>query len=394
MKIQLTPKELKKINEGEKKRLQQKRKNLLLVREKEIKEMGKLYKAKVADSKLVNAKRLLDLRDTNEATLANETKNLEQKLKKYQDAVDDMKNVLDNEKKNIVEKHKDDLNTIMQNNADMMNHKVEETYAKNRELDHKIGSEVVNAQLQAQRRIDQSKIDTSNQVNEALRRNELKLKSTQVDKTIAQRRAELERRKANRLVSERKAHLRHLNKLNILKEQSIKDKHKNELDRIDQQNSSVLSSRQKMFEKKYDIQTKNHQEVMDRIQKVFKQEIEDISKKHAEYKKNVSDKSTTDFYRVNKLDPTVINQEKDCLVSVKVPEYEKDNINLTADGRKVKITLSRRYEDSIKKEDGSRDQTKRSEILTKSFQAPNLLKANKMTRKYENGVLTFKIPHA
>ena len=105
----------------------------------------------------------------------------------------------------------------------------------------------------------------------------------------------------------------------------------------------------------------------------------------------MTNKSDDQFYRIETLTPTVVENEKEYQVSLKVPEHEKENVHLSAHGRGVKMTLTRKFSDSIDQEDGSTSRSTRTELFSKEFPSKDILNPKVVSQKYEDGVLTYKI---
>ena len=81
-------------------------------------------------------------------------------------------------------------------------------------------------------------------------------------------------------------------------------------------------------------------------------------------------------------------------VHIPVAEYEKENINISTRGRSIKITLSRKYTDSLNADDGSLNKTTRSELFSKELATNDLLSSKDITQSYKDGILSFKIKKA
>ena len=114
----------------------------------------------------------------------------------------------------------------------------------------------------------------------------------------------------------------------------------------------------------------------------------------SEDKKILNNKSDDPFYRIDKLNPKLIENDKTVTVQVPVADYEKENVHLSTRGRTIKITLSRKYSDSLNAQDGSLNKSTRSELFSKELPTIDLLSPKNITQFYEDGLLTFKINKA
>ena len=72
-----------------------------------------------------------------------------------------------------------------------------------------------------------------------------------------------------------------------------------------------------------------------------------------------------------------------------------DKVVLTAFDRNIKLTMSRRFEGRIDEDQtGEIFKTKRSEIFVKEFPTTAIVTDRGLSKNYENGVLSFKVPKA
>jgi HSP20 family molecular chaperone IbpA len=79
------------------------------------------------------------------------------------------------------------------------------------------------------------------------------------------------------------------------------------------------------------------------------------------------------------------------IVSLKVPEHERENITISPRNRYIKITYHRKHSDRVEEQDGSSHTSKRTELMTKQFPTEAILNSKGVTQKYEDGVLKFKV---
>ena len=113
--------------------------------------------------------------------------------------------------------------------------------------------------------------------------------------------------------------------------------------------------------------------------------------KNSSQKRVIANQNEDQFYRIETLNPTIVDSPKDFLVSLAVPEHEKENVHLSVHGRNVKMTLTRKYSEFIEAKDGTIDKSNRNELFSKEFPSKDLLNQKQVVQKYEDGILTFKI---
>lgn len=105
--------------------------------------------------------------------------------------------------------------------------------------------------------------------------------------------------------------------------------------------------------------------------------------------------SQDSFYNMLTLEPKIKDTEKHYIISLKIPEFEQQDVQISTHKRKIHLNLSRRYNEKVKDtQNSSTYKTKRSEILTKDFEVPSIVENQEIQRKYENGILSFLIKKA
>ena len=167
--------------------------------------------------------------------------------------------------------------------------------------------------------------------------------------------------------------------------------HNREVLAKDEQHKDLLLQEDQNFQKKYEAITKEHQSVLDRIKAKFGQQISTILNGQMKSKSSIEEKRDDAFYNITSLEPKLTNLKDSYQIAIEVPDYEKENVRLTAQGRDLSISLTRKFSDSVVAEDGSRNKSSRSETFTKNLSTDELLNSKKITQSYNEGVLTFDI---
>ncbi len=156
----------------------------------------------------------------------------------------------------------------------------------------------------------------------------------------------------------------------------------------------MLAQREKDFKVRYENMVKEHDTVLKSLSAKFEADVQRVTASTSTEKKVLGDKSTDPFYKVDKLNPKMTEDLKTVTIAVPVAEYEKENIHLSTQGRSVKITLSRKYTDTLNGEDGSTNRSTRSELFSKELNTTDLLSPKNITQHYSDGILTFKVNKA
>ncbi len=186
----------------------------------------------------------------------------------------------------------------------------------------------------------------------------------------------------------------HLNELvaNQTKEfKELEYGHKFKMDNSREHFQSLMQQSSSSYNKKYKDMIENQQAVLARLKKQFSKEINELVDQNSSYKNIVSKKIQNEFYQLTKIDPQINEYEKSYVISIEIPDYEKDNVTLHANNKDLSISINRRYDNKVEAEDGSTNESKRSEIITKKFSVESLVNNKKIDQKYEDGILYFRI---
>jgi len=160
------------------------------------------------------------------------------------------------------------------------------------------------------------------------------------------------------------------------------------------QNQAKLAQEKETFEKRYNEMVKNHENLLQLVKGRLDNEILSTSQKLTGNKGDFATKAADPFYRTSLLTPKIEDGVSNYLIKIKVPEHEKEFLTLNANGRELKLNMTRHHKSETTLEDGSFNKSKRSEIFTKEFSVPDIVDARSITQKYENGEVIFKIKKA
>ncbi len=178
-----------------------------------------------------------------------------------------------------------------------------------------------------------------------------------------------------------------------IEEEKIKSQ-KAELTFLDNHQKDMLTQKQTDFQVRYENMVKEHEATLAELKSHLESDVKKMLEQNSTQKKIISSKSEDQFYRIETLNPTVTETEKELHVSLKVPEFERENVHLSVHGRDVKMTLSRKYADTLESADGSTNRSTRNELFSKEFSSKEILNPKLISQKYENGLLSFKIQKA
>lgn len=364
-------------------------------KEKEIQNLDALYDKKIAMARLEGEDQFIQSLDRNNQRMVSESGVFEDKIKGYQDKLKKVQDTVAREELSLKTSEKQKLSELKtqleenfqeQYSTTQMNQQeiADSTQASVKEIATRSKAEKLLLEGNAQYEINalSSEFNTKAANNERDFRskldNDIRLHTAEINTQQEQLKKlmTLDAEKNKRLSSE-------LNRVN-----------KEQLNYQETHQKDMLSQRDKDFKVRYENMVKEHDTILKNLSAKFEEDARKITASTSTDKKILGGRSEDPFYRVDKLNPKIVEDLKTVTVAVPVAEYEKENVHLSAQGRSIKITLSRKYTDSLNAEDGSVNRSTRSELFSKELATTDLLSPKNITQSYEDGVLTFKIHKA
>ncbi len=371
--------------------LEKKQRRLIEIRQNELDGLTKNYDAQKKDIELRHKDDLLNLTDKHNVEIQNEFVREEEYLANYQKDLQNQKQLYDkslgelrsaNEKqlKNIQEKHKIDLD--------------------NKFTDHINEEKTINDQINFDKKTFHE--GTLREIKNAKHDEFLKIQDAkyEIDKNVTKSKAALsptsaqgvlEQKEMTRLKHEKQLEIDRQARQNYIAENQLKQSHKFQIEQEQQNFDKNMVSQKSLFEKKYQDAESTQKEVLDRVQKKFDEDLKTLSESHAQKKTVHQNKLSDSFYRLTNIEPQITDKEKEYHIALKMPEHEKDNVQLTAQGRHIHLGYTRRFNESVTAEDGAKVTSNRSETVSKEFNLPDIVDPRKVVQKYEDGKVVFRI---
>ena len=151
------------------------------------------------------------------------------------------------------------------------------------------------------------------------------------------------------------------------------------------------SSREKKVSQDREQFIKQQTLFLSTVQKNINKKLQDIKEDFSRKKESMVNKAEDEFYTISRLDPTLTEEEGHYLISLAIPEHESEQVSLSANNRKIRLSASRRFEDKLMPNKEESFYTKRSEMHMKEFPVKDIVTGRNLIKKYENGILTFKV---
>lgn len=374
------------------KRLNESQKRLVQTKEKEIKDLNTVYNEKVKATKIQGDLALSDAHERNKAKVLETLQEKEDRLGKIKE------DFTQNQVK--LQKEKENLNSINQSQIEDMNEVWRDKYATQFE---QAREKAVDINDQSIAQIEELTFQSDEQIkqvahNAKIRGDEFskdankKLRSQQDQFVKSHRQEEKEFR--DRLVSQKRDHLdkvTYIDGKNQMELDTRVKSHQSELKFVEEHYAETLKQKDLSFKQKFAQMDKAHNDILTRVKERFDNELKSLVAKYGKYKDNQTEKIDDDFYQVTKLNPQIKDMGKEYILGLEIPSYEKETVNLTAQDRKITLTLTRNFSDAVQGDDGSLNKSKRSEVMSKTFDIPEIVDSRTIKRKFEDGVLYFSV---
>lgn len=177
--------------------------------------------------------------------------------------------------------------------------------------------------------------------------------------------------------------------------------------KIQQQNVTnqiELARQEKLWKETINNEIQNHGQLYSKTleqqkaefknqEQLFLKENERIKSEASTQLQHVMKKTSDPFYQNSSIKPSVEDKGDSYQISIKVPDHEKDRYLLSGHERTLTLSFSREFQHD-NKEENNVSKTRRVESYNQSFFVPEIVKANSVSKNYDNGKLTFNIKKA
>lgn len=156
-------------------------------------------------------------------------------------------------------------------------------------------------------------------------------------------------------------------------------------------NKNKLKQENEAFNKTFQKQVSEHKNILERLTHKFENESSLFSQDNAQTKSAMQNRSKDPFYNLTMLEPTISETPKQVTLKLKIPEYEVDHLQISVKQKEIKLNLTRRFKERLEATDGTVNNSKRSEIISKRIMLPHYLSEKNITKEYSDNVLTIHI---
>lgn len=172
------------------------------------------------------------------------------------------------------------------------------------------------------------------------------------------------------------------------------ESHEAQLETRDRQFRKGLKEQDLFFEKKFSDQLGRHENSFKDLEKKNERVIEKLKDSLMKEIAVSVNRSDDPFYKFEKLNPKLKQLEDGVEIEVNVPEYAKQDLQLSINGKEAIVNFNRRYHDASKAEDGSISKINKVESFTTRLMTDYHLDAKSLKARYQDGTMTFSIKKA
>jgi HSP20 family molecular chaperone IbpA len=173
-----------------------------------------------------------------------------------------------------------------------------------------------------------------------------------------------------------------LGKLTSTHEQVVKKKNENF--------RQVVKDQDQLFEEKYAQQLQHHNADFQRLENLYQKVVDKL-------KDGLQDKlqyhlSRTDdpFYQFTELRPQVKELPDRMIIQVDIPEYAKQDVQLTLNRKEAIVNFNRRYNDT-RRDGANQNRISKIETMTTRIPASFELDPKSVKSSYKDGVITYEV---
>lgn len=356
-----------------------------LIQEKQIQELKNDHSVKVSNLQTEQERDVIKKIYRNEETLDRLSKNL-----------DEVKQMTEKERANLITEH----NRIVEENKILHQQKLaneKEKYSlRVQELNDKGNSEL--QKINRQTKLAQHEVDYNANKDLKLSKDIHETKMNLTKDMFLKKQAQSDD-KYHRTLHKQKTDQNKVLTQEVRKHQkALRSKNEQftaEINKIQEDGNKKKLQTMKNFEKDFQATNKKNEEVLKTIIGKKEQLLEKVKDSITEQYKIGIEKQKDDFYHFGKLEVNVseLPNQDGYKVEVPVAEHEKNHVQMRAEKRELRLSMERRYENTIE-EDNMKNSINKVESVVSKIPVKNIIDPKTITKNYADGILTFEIKNA
>ncbi len=380
------------INQAHLKKLNNQQKRLISVKEQEIQKVDDLYKAKKIDERVQGQTEIEDLKI--QRLKESEKVNLEsqERLDTHKKMLQEGIQKMDIEKDRLNKFHKDRLSSVNLFNEDKYQSFYNDAQEKTDEVRQQTSDFVKdlssNSDNTKRQLIHQSALESKAMQS----KNALTLEDQEKQHKSSVKKNDSQYKHVEEL--HHKEHLENVasqGRRNSIEFEQRKKIHLKKTHDKEAIHTETLKQKDEAFKLKFAAMESGHNQVLKNIKERFQNQINFLVGGLRKDKESIESKAKDPFYQISSLRLEVVEMPKDYLVQIQIPKHERDDVRLTAHDRMMTLSLTRSFSNKTQDIVGNIDKSSRSEVYSKTFNVSDILDSTKISQKYENGILTYKV---
>lgn len=366
--------------------------NLVAAKEREIENVRNFYDAKKESDRISGHKELIEVQDNSQKEILAAVENKSSRLATAREGLQKDLTRLENERALLAQKESFDQEASIAEGRLQQQIIAEQSLEKAKEIGQTANSKIADLQKESQWQIAQASAQARNKYDDNIKTHESVLGDKLREQRLQLTFKDIEHnKKLNQARSEFEKDLNQATRSNVGDRNQREQQHIKELKTAEDQYNYILREKRKQFEQKFTHLEKEHNEIVQRTEERFRKQLDSLSSEYASTRQVAQTRKEDPFYHLKSLDHQIEETPEAYLVKIKVPEFEADNIILSAHNRTVKLAMNRRFSERLDGEQGRVNINKRSESFTQEFPVDKIVDSRSVSRKYEDGVLSFKI---
>ena len=373
-------------------KLQQRQKNIISAQEAELKNISKRFDNQKQNIKYQGEKDLLEARTINKENLLGQTERHTEVLQKLQDRSEQNRIQMDNERNLIRSGHSNRINDIQLKSDQQIISKIHQSNEKSKELEVQTKQLLKQINSKANSDVLKTNISSNQRVLENVKRNNDRINNQ--DEVFKQQFEIQKSSFADRLAHSKLDHsneMRRIERDQTNQKTDLLKRHEYQTNFEKNLHKHSIEQAEESFKIKYKQLVGNHDTVLKRLELQFSDEMNEKVLGQSGEKDLEALKSKDQFYRISSIEPIITENKDSFLFRLNIPAHEADNVHFSSYKKKVRIDLTRRFSKEINGDNGNKDSSKRTEILTKTLFLDSYLNPKSLEKSYANGILTFKI---
>lgn len=365
-------------------------------KQREIAQVKELYEKKREDALAVEEGRLRQVKEVYSDKKLDAYQQKQDQLKRYQEELAQTQQMLNKEKEYLNENHQSRMNSINLHRNDQFETKLSQANQETRDLSQQTREAIEKLKFEHQDKIHYVDSQARAEFNQIVDRNERVLieiqdkydrekKQLAHEHKIALTKQQQEFEKQQRQIT----HGAHIQSESMARQYEMELAHREDF--LKQR----LQHQEDMFHRRYSELIQEQESVLQRAQEKYQEQLNALAAEFGREKENVVSRAQDPFYQIRTLSPQIEDTGDAYIISLEIPEHEKENVRINANNRTVKVTLTRSFTEELRDEEGqSVDRSKRSEVFVKEFQTADILNSRDLKQDYRDGVIYFRLGKA